>query len=233
MRLAWIPEENLPNGQNRRGSAGAMKDNKTTGHGSHGYGDRDRGSVSRVDYSELVDAIQSGNSRQADVLLNELIPRLVDYLRIGMGAPHERAREAVQQALLNVVQKIQEEKIQHPRTIFRYLIRACRNEYLHQAGYEQRFDREAEAAEAEVHPPDQLAALVSEERQNILKSCMDQLDEESRSLIDHFFARPDTTTRETADRFALSEANVRTRKSRIISRLHDCYKRKSRDDRFS
>lgn len=189
--------------------------------------------MSRVDYSELVEAIQSGDSRRADVLLNELIPRLVDYLRIGMGAPRERAREAVQQALLNVVEKVQAEKIEHPRTIFRYLIRACRNEYLHQTGYEQRFDREAEASEADVQPADQLSALLSEERQNILMACLDQLDEESRTLIDHFFARPDTTTRETSDRFGLSEANVRTRKSRIISRLHDCYKRKSRDDRFS
>lgn len=189
--------------------------------------------MSRVDYSELVEAIQSGDGRRADKLLDELIPRLVDYLRIGMGAPVERAREAVQQALLNVVEKIQAEKIQHHRTIFRYLIRACRNEYLHQTGYEQRFDHEAEAAEAEIQPAAQLASLLSDERQKILGLCLDQLDDESRSLIDHFFERPDTTTRETSRRFGLTEANVRTRKSRIIARLHDCYKRKSRDDRFS
>lgn len=180
-----------------------------------------------------MEAIQSGNGRRADELLNELIPRLVDYLRIGMGAPSERAREAVQQALLNVVEKIQAEKIKHHRTIFRYLIRACRNEYLHQTGYEQRFDHETEAAEAEIQPAAQLAALLSEERQKILDSCLEQLDEEPRTFIEHFFARPDTTTRETSRRFGLSEANVRTRKSRIIARLHDCYKRKSHDDRFS
>ncbi|MEX0594439.1 MAG: sigma-70 family RNA polymerase sigma factor [Balneolaceae bacterium] len=187
--------------------------------------------MSRVDYSELVEVIQAGNGRRADELLSELMPRLVDYLRIGMGAPTERAREAVQQALLNVVEKIHEEKINHHRTIFRYLIRACRNEYLHQTGYEQRFDHETEVGDVDVQPPGQLAALLSDERQKILESCLNELDDESRSLIDHFFAHPDTTTRETSKEFGLSEANVRTRKSRIIARLHDCYKRKSRDDR--
>lgn len=201
---------------------------RRTSHLHDRYGHRAGGSVSRVDYSELVEAIQSGDRRQADDLLRELIPRLEGYVRIGMGAPRDRASEAVQQALVHVVEKIQADKIRHPRTIFRYLIRACRNEYLHQAGYEKRFDPEADVVEAQVEPAHQLASLISEERQAILNTCLDELDPDSRSLMDHFFAQPDTTTRETSRRFGLSEANVRTRKSRIISRLHDCYKRKSR-----
>lgn len=186
--------------------------------------------MSRVDYSELVTAIQSGKERRANELLEELIPRLVDYLRIGMRAPEERAREAVQQALLNVLEKIRQEKIRHHRTIFRYLIRACRNEYLYQSGYDQRFDPESEPEEVMATPAEQLQSLISEERQRILTDCMEELDSESRELIQHYFDQPDTTTRETSRLFGLSEANVRTRKSRIIARLHACFKHRSEAD---
>lgn len=69
--------------------------------------------------------------------------------------------------------------------------------------------------------------LLDKERQRILEECLDELKEKSKKFIKYFIDKPDSTTEEASAEFDLSGANVRTRKSRILSRLHHCYKRKS------
>lgn len=184
-------------------------------------------SVSRVDYSELVEALIRGDDAKADELLKEILPRLEEYLVVAMGADVKTAGECVQQAFLDVFEQIRKGNIQGHNYIFSYLLKACRHEYLRYVRYHKRFHYDETPAREMVEPAQQILNLLDEERYQILKQCLGELDEESRSFILHFIRHPDTTTREAKERFGLSSANVRTRKSRITSRLHECYRRKS------
>lgn len=182
--------------------------------------------MSRVDYSELVEALLRGDQRTADRLLAELIPRLNEYLRVVMGATAEESQECVQRALLSVVEKIMQENIRDKKYIFSYLLTSCRHEYLHHQKYEKRFQYDDEIGDEMAEPAEQVRNLLDQERQEALASCLKELDESSRTFILHFINRPETTTRQASSRFDLSSANVRTKKSRLVSRLHECCMRK-------
>lgn len=182
----------------------------------------------RVDYSELVDALQDGDESKAGELLEEVIPRLEDYLQVVMGADIRTARECVQQAFLDVFEQIRKDNIREDKYIFSYLIKACRHEYLRYKKHQHRFLYEDDSNSDNIQPAMQIKNLLDKEREKILRQCLDELDEKSRNLITHFMKEPDTTTKEASKLFKISEANVRTRKSRITSQLHECYKRKSK-----
>lgn len=183
--------------------------------------------VSRVDYSELVHALLQGDERMANELLRELVPRLKEYLTVVMGATPQEAEESVQQAMVEVIERITEKKIRDSRSIFSYLMKACRHEFLYRRGYEKRFNYDEGLVRNMVEPAEQIQNLLDEERQRILKECLEELDRESRTFILHFIRKPETTTRQASRLFNISGAYVRTRKSRLTARLHDCYKIRS------
>lgn len=184
---------------------------------------------SRVDYSELVDALQNDEEEKAGDLISEILPRLEDYLVVVMNAERNSARECVQQAFLDVFEQIRKDKIKESKYIFSYLIKSCRHEYLRYAKREHKFKYEEEALNTLYEPEEQFQNLLDKERQRILKECLHELQEKSRKFIEYFIDKPDASTEEATEQFGLSSANVRTRKSRILSRLHHCYKRKSNE----
>lgn len=177
----------------------------------------------RVDYSELVDLLINGFERKAGRLLKEVRPRLIEYLKITMGADFLSAQECVQQAMAGVYEHILKGNIKKPQYIFSYLMRASKNEYINHVQSNKRYlldDRGFENIEEPVSPVDR---LIDQERMVILEQCLDELDEESREFISFFIDNPDTTTREASKHFRLSEANIRTRKSRLTHTLHRLY----------
>jgi len=184
-------------------------------------------SKNRVDYSELVDALQAGDDQKADELLAELMPRLQDYLVVVMNAERNAARECVQQAFLDVYEQILKDNIKHNKYIFSYLIKSCRHEYIRYAKHQHRFTYEDEAFYEMAEPQQQFENLLDKERQEILEVCLGELKEKSRKFIEYFIDKPDASTADAQKKFGLSSANVRTKKSRILSRLHHCFKRKS------
>lgn len=183
----------------------------------------------RVDYSELVEALQDGNDAKAGELINEILPRLEDYLVVVMSAERNAARECVQQAFLDVFEQIRKDNIKESKYIFSYFIKACRHEYLRYAKREHKFKYEEEALNVLYEPERQIQNLLDKERQRILEECLNELKEKSKVFIEYFIDKPDATTDEAKEEFGLSSANVRTRKSRILSRLHHCFKRKSNE----
>lgn len=186
-------------------------------------------SNSRVDYSELVNALQEGDENKAAELLSEVLPRLEDYLMVAMSADSNAAQECVQQAFLDVFEQIRQDKIKESKYIFSYLIKSCRHEYLRYAKRQHRFKYEEEALNELYEPEQQFQNLLDKERQRILQECLEELQEKSRKFIEYFIDKPDATTDEASKEFGLTGANVRTRKSRILSRLHHCFKRKSNE----
>lgn len=183
----------------------------------------------RVDYSELVHALQENEQGQANELLEELLPRLVDYLEVTMNADKNEAEDCVHAAYVRVHEKILKDKIRNKKYIFSYLLQACRNEYIHYTNKQHRFvSQEDDEPNYLTKPAEQIENLMDEDRQRILSECLEELREWSRMFIEYIFDRPETTTKQLSKRFEISGANVRTRKSRILSRLHHCFKRKWR-----
>ena len=183
--------------------------------------------MARVDYSELVEALHDGEEKKANDLLLEIIPRLVEYLEVVMGAENKEARECVQQAFLDVFEQIRNNNIEDNKYIFSYLLKASRHEYLRFSKKQHRYVFEFDTNGDTVEHAQQIENLLEEERYQILKECLDDLDSNSKEFISYFIKNPDTTTKKASKYFRLSGANVRTRKSRITQSLHECYKRKA------
>ncbi len=183
----------------------------------------------RVDYSELVEALQNGDDSKANELVSEVIGRLEDYLIVTMSADANDAGECVQQAFVDVFEQVRKDKIKEPKYFFSYLIKSCRHEYLRYIKKKHRFKYEEEALNEQFVPEQQYQRLIDKERQEILKRCLEELQEKSREFIEHFIDKPDTTTEEASEEFDMSSSNVRTKKHRILSRLHHCYKRKANE----
>ena len=61
-------------------------------------------------------------------------------------------------------------------------------------------------------PADQLEALIEEDRQRILKLCLETLDERSRDLIGYMFKRPEASLVRISKVFGISPLNVRNQK---------------------
>lgn len=182
----------------------------------------------RLDYSAFVEAVLHGNRKEASRLSGEILPRLVDYLQVVMGADSQAASECAQQAFMNVYEQITQNKIQKPVYIFKYLICACRNEYLKFIKIENRYLNGEETIMYMKEPAEQLENLIEEERMDLLNDCLNELDYDSRKFILHFLHHPETSTNEVCDKFNMSNANVRTKKSRLIKHLHHAYKTKSK-----
>lgn len=183
--------------------------------------------TSRLDYSELVYALQENKNGKANQLLEELMPRLKDYLMVTMNATDSEAEECTHRAFLNVYEQIMQDNIRKEKYIFSYLVRACRHEFIRYTKHQHRFDSPLDDnPDFFVEPADQVTNLLDEDRQEILNECLDQLGEKARTFIEYYFSNPDATTKQASRFFEISGANVRTKKSRIISRLHDCFKSK-------
>jgi len=184
-------------------------------------------SKKRLDYSDLVSALQEDHEEEANDLLAEIMPRLKDYLEVTMNAEENDAEECIHRAFANVYEKVINDKIKKEKYIFRYLLRACRHEYIRYMKNQHRFvPPEDENPHYILTPGEQIEKLMDKDRQRILEECLDELQKKSRRFIEYFIDKPDTTTKEASKHFKISGANVRTKKSRITSRLHHCFKRK-------
>jgi RNA polymerase sigma factor (sigma-70 family) len=177
----------------------------------------------RVDYSSLVYDLQLRQSEQSNRALKEMMPKLVDYLRVTMGADSNTAMECVQQAFLNVYERILEDKIRDPKSILSYFMQASRNEFINMKNKQKKFSDYSVSSFGMIEPAMQIEELIEEERMDALQICIDSLDEDSKEFINFFLDNPGIGSREVARLFNLSEANVRTKKSRLIKQLHQMY----------
>lgn len=184
-------------------------------------------SNTRTDYSELVLALQQNKEGKANEMLEEVLYRLKDYLKVVMNASERDAEESIQQAFLNVYEQIRKDNIKNEKYIFSYMLRAARHEYIRLTKDQHKFNYiDDDNREHLVEPAQQIENLMDQDRQRILEACLEELREKSRLFIEYFIDKPDTTTKQASKHFKISGANVRTKKSRILSRLHHCFKRK-------
>jgi len=175
------------------------------------------------DYSGLIDAILRDDRAAVDDLSSDLMKRVIIYLRIRMGAPESIAEECAYQAFSDVFEMIRNDRISDRKSIFKYFLTASRNEYLRFKKIEQRSDMDPSFSENILpEPAQQLQNLIDEERQKLLKKCLQQLSDSNRSFIMTFFSSSSVNLIEISEKFNFSYAKTRTLKTRIMQELQRC-----------
>lgn len=176
----------------------------------------------RVDYSELVTAIKENDRVTTNRLIKELSVRLVDYLKVVMSAEASVAEDCVQEVFIRVLDKIREDKIKKPKTLFSYLIRSSRFAYLNHLrdngnNGEVPYDPDFTAS-----IDDQIEKLHDKERQRAIKHCLDKWKPQNRRVIEQLFRYPDISTKTASEELGIKYSTYRVKKQRLLDRLQKC-----------
>lgn len=174
-----------------------------------------------MDFEELYQAVKSDDQQKIDELINIIIPILMSYLRVTMHAPTEDAKDCVQDALLQTILKIRDNKIKKPDKLYYYMLTSCRNLYIRMNNNTD-ISLEENDVEYMINPAQQLEALLNREKQIILENCKEKLNRRNREYIEYWFENPDSDAISVAKYFNISLANAWTRKHRIIKMLNKC-----------
>lgn len=179
-----------------------------------------------MEYSGLVEAIKQDDQKEINRLLKSLIPQLITYLQIHLNAAKQDAEDCAQQAFLISFEAVREGRLEQPDRIFSFLITTCRNKYLNQMNRQKRTTYE-DFSKSYTDRPGQLLSLLNNEKRTILKQCLEQLSKGYKTFIEYWFSHPDSGAKAVATHFDISVNNAWTRKHRVISKLNECYQKKS------
>lgn len=178
-----------------------------------------------MDYTELYNAILNGDDPKVSVFMKQLMPALIGFLRATMRASESDSKDCIQQAFLQTIEKIREDKIRDPSKLKYYLLTACRNIYLRMIKHTNIPLDETNPYHA-VSPARQLTNLLDKEKQFFLSECMDELSPDYYDFINYWFENPDTDGSTVAAHFNISVNNAWTRKHRIIKILNECIEKR-------
>lgn len=178
-----------------------------------------------MDYSELVVAVKSEDTKKINKLVKAIRPRLLAFLRIHMNASHADAKDISQEALLTIIKVIKEDQLKKPDQVVKYLLSICKNTYLK----EKEKNKSSTLVAEPYYPqaPHQLQAMMDKEQKRLLHWCLQQLKAEYREYMQYWFKHPDANAQIVAEHFNISLSNAWTRKHRLIKKLNECYQKKS------
>lgn len=179
-----------------------------------------------MEYSELVEALQGEDVIRVNKILEDLIPRLIRFLEIHMGAPRIDAEDCVQYSMELTLEVIRAGKLNDSEKVLTYLMTTCRNNYLKSREKKKEIIYD-EIPKNRFHEPSQITSLVEQERKSILERCIEELKGVYRSFIEYWLEYPDSDADAVAEHFNISVNNVWTRKHRVIKQLNECYEKKS------
>lgn len=151
---------------------------------------------------------------------------LCQYLQVVMGANHADAEDCAQHAILMVIERIKQNAIREPGSLYFYVIRSAKNRYL-RVQFENRRSNFQEDMTHYVPPNEQIDHLVTREEELALGFCLKKLKSDYRSFIDYFFQFPGAHASDVADHFGITVNNVWVRKHRIIKKLSECVEKKT------
>lgn len=175
-----------------------------------------------MDYSDLVEAVLNGDDRTVNQRCAEAVPVIRAYLIANFDASKEDAEDAVQRMFEYVFPKIQKGEISKPSALLSYMLTGARHSYFKILNKYDHHEPIHNYGNLQVSKADQINNLLNEEKQSLLKKCMDRLKDHYRSLMEFSFANPDAETKDVAERFDISISNAWARKHRAINELEKC-----------
>ncbi len=162
-----------------------------------------------------------------DAFTRAILPQIREYLSITVRANEYMAEECAQQALFSMIDRVKSGHFDTKTNVIGYLMISARNEFFKTVKKEHREGGLVLEEQHVTDPSEQYNRLVDQEREDILRKCMDLLDEPNRNFIQFYMNQPDASYLTVSKLFKISPVLVRVRKSRLLNRLHECYKKKS------
>lgn len=180
-----------------------------------------------MNYANLVTALEDNDTREANKIIEALRPRLMAFLRIHMNASRADAEDCAQDSLISSLEVIKEGGLNNPDQVVSYILKACRNNYL-KMRKRKREESIGEIPDEYQHAPRQLQSLLDEEQERLLEWCLNQLKKKHRRFMQFWFDHPDAHAKKVAKQFNISVSNAWTRKHRLVKKLNECYRKKSK-----
>lgn len=181
----------------------------------------------KFETEEIVKAILQDDHPVLDGFTRAVLPQIREYLGITVRSNPYMAEECAQQALFALIDRVKSGHYDESTNVIGYLLISARNEYFKMVKKEMREGGLVLEEQHMTDPAEQHRRLVDKEREDILRRCMDLLDAPNRAFIEFYLEQPDASYLVVSKLFKISPVLVRVRKSRILSRLHACYKKKS------
>ena len=151
-----------------------------------------------MDYSELVEALQSNDRESVNQICEESLIILKKYLIARMGATPENAEDAVQQMFEYLIPKIRENVIDNPGGLAKYMMKAARHTYLNLLRDHSLNEHEELVEEPSVRE-NQIWDLINDDRKMILRRCIEKLKDHYRDLVEFIFRYPEADARDVAE----------------------------------
>lgn len=178
---------------------------------------------------KFVEAVRSNDKKALDDFSMDIIPRLIEYLMVTVQANRHLAEECAHQAYAVILDRILKSSIEDNVNVVGYMLITARNEYFSNLRKESREGSAVFEEQLFARPEEQIASLIKKERLQHLQECLNELEPKSRDLIEYMIKNPEASFLKLSKIFNTSPENIRTRKSRILKILTDCYKLKSKD----
>lgn len=180
-----------------------------------------------MNYSNLVSALEANDSERVNELIEAIYPRLMAFLKVHMNASTVDAEDCAQDTLLTSIEAIKEGTIKDPDRVVSYILSICRNTYLKKQ--KKKREQYLEEVSPNYHQaPRQLQSLLDEEQKQLLDWCLSQLKESYQTFMQYWFDHPDAHSEKVAKHFDITTSNAWTRKHRLIRKLNECYRKKSK-----
>lgn len=176
---------------------------------------------------EIVRAILQDDHPVLDAFTRAILPQIREYLSITVRSNAYLAEECAQQALFAMIDRVKSGHYDESTNVIGYLMISARNEFFKTVKKEMREGGMVLEEQYMTDPAEQYKRLVDQEREDILRKCMELLDAPNRAFIQYYLEQPDASYLTVSKLFKISPVLVRVRKSRLLARLHACYKKKS------
>lgn len=171
-----------------------------------------------MDFTPFVQAVKDEDNRKISYYYENLYPKLLYFLYFNCNATAEDSEDCVQQALADTVEAINNNKIRKPESIFSYLCKACKNNYL-RIQKKRKADLYEKIPDSHCAEPNQEHQISKKELNNLVLEHFDNLKSPYKELIYYFIQNPDASTMQIGKHFGISKENVWTRKHRALAML--------------
>lgn len=177
-----------------------------------------------MEVKSFIEAVKNGERKKISEWHEIVTEMLINYLRIHFRATKQDAEDCVQDALVMLLDDLQNGK-ELPDNPGGYIRTIVRNNYfrIHKETTTKVGDEVLEFEEASDSPA---AFFEDSELKKLLRVCIKLLDDVHQKFINMWINRPGIRADEMAKRFDISVSNAWVRRHRIQKQLEECVRKK-------
>lgn len=158
--------------------------------------------------------------------LNSLLPRLTTELQLYLQRHYQAdppdAQDAVQSALLYVIEKIHSQSLHTPEAALKYLYLTSRHRYLRTIYQSKKLVFMTNERQEPFVNDSQVDTLILLEERGVLEECIAKLNVESQRFVRALLQSPPPSTEALAREFGCRETTIWVRKHRLTALLAQC-----------